>query len=274
LGITGTEVTKEAGDMILTDDNFATVVAAVEGGRAIYDNLMKYVRFQMITLGGFILLFLGAGIFDVANGIPLTPLQILWVNFAIDVLLAIGLGFDEAAPGLMRRRPRNANAPVIDRRLGIRLGLAALVMAVLALVVVAWGEHRYALEVATTMGMTTLGLMHIVAALEAREPEETIFKRYTIANRRFVQLVGAALVLSLLVTTLSPLQRIFDTEALTAAQWGICLLGPIVYLAVMELGKWFDRRTGEVRAARLWSRRRPNAGLSRRIRLLVVTSGS
>ncbi len=245
MGITGTEVTKEAGDMILTDDNFATVVAAVEGGRAIYDNLMKYVRFQMITLGGFILLFLGAGIFDVANGIPLTPLQILWVNFAIDVLLAIGLGFDAAAPGLMRRRPRNANAPVIDRPLGIRLGLAALVMAVLALGVVAWGEHRYALEVATTMGMTTLGLMHIVAALEAREPEETIFKRYTIANRRFVQLLGAALVLSLLVTTLSPLQRIFDTEALTAAQWGICLLGPIVYLVVMEVGKWFDRRTVE-----------------------------
>jgi Ca2+-transporting ATPase len=112
-------------------------------------------------------------------------------------------------------------------------------------VVVAWGEHRYALEVATTMGMTTLGLMHIIAALEAREPGETIFKRYTIENRRFVQLVGAALVLSLLVTTLSPLQRIFDTEALTAAQWGICLLGPIVYLAVTEFGKWFDRRTGE-----------------------------
>jgi P-type Ca2+ transporter type 2C len=245
MGITGTEVTKEAGDMILTDDNFATIVAAVEGGRAIYDNLMKYVRFQMITLGGFILLFLGAGIFDVAGGIPLTPLQILWVNFAIDVLLAIGLGFDAAAPGLMRRRPRDANAPVIDRALGIRLGLAALLMAVLALIVVAWGEHRYALEVATTMGMTTLGLMHIVAALEAREPGETIFKRYTIENRRFVQLVGAALVLSLLVTTLSPLQRIFDTEALTAAQWGICLLGPLVYLAITELGKWLERRSGE-----------------------------
>ncbi len=246
MGITGTEVTKEAGDMILTDDNFATVVAAVEGGRAIYDNLMKYVRFQMITLGGFILLFLGAGIFDVASGIPLTPLQILWVNFAIDVLLAIGLGFDAAAPGLMRRRPRDANAPVIDRELGIRLGLAALLMAVLALIVVAWGEHRYALEVATTMGMTTLGLMHIVAALEAREPGETIFKRYTIENRRFVQLVGAALVLSLLVTTLSPLQRIFDTEPLTAAQWGICLMGPLVYLAMTELGKWLNRRSGRV----------------------------
>jgi Ca2+-transporting ATPase len=247
MGITGTEVTKEAGDMILTDDNFATIVAAVGGGRAIYDNLMKYVRFQMITLGGFILLFLGAGIFDVADGIPLTPLQILWVNFAIDVLLAVGLGFDAAAPGLMRRRPRDANAPVIDRALGIRLGFEALLMAALALAIVAWGEDRYALQIATTMGMTTLGLMHIVAALEAREPTETIFKRYTIENRRFVQLVGAALVLSLLVTTLSPLQRIFDTVALTAAQWGICLLGPIVYLAVTELGKLLDRRAGERR---------------------------
>ncbi len=241
MGITGTEVTKEAGDMILTDDNFATIVAAVEGGRAIYDNLMKYVRFQLITLGGFILLFVGAGIFDVANGIPLTPLQILWVNFAIDVLLAIGLGFDAAAPGLMRRRPRDASAPIIDRALGIRLGLLALLMAALALVVVAWGEHRYSLTVATTMGMTTLGLMHIVAALEAREPTETIFKRYTIENRRFVQLIGAALALSFLVTALSPLQRIFDTVALTAAQWGICLIGPIVFLAVTELGKWFER---------------------------------
>jgi P-type Ca2+ transporter type 2C len=244
MGITGTEVTKEAGDMILTDDNFATIVSAVEGGRAIYDNLMKYVRFQLITLGAFILLFLGAGIFDVANGVPLTPLQILWVNFAIDVLLAIGLGFDAAAPGLMRRKPRDASAPIVDRALGIRLGLAALVVSILALIVVAWGEHRYGLTVATTMGMTTLGLMHIVAALESREPTGTIFKRYTIENRRFVQLVGATLVLSLLVTTLSPLQRIFDTVPLTAAQWGICLLGPIVYLAFTELGKLAERHAG------------------------------
>ncbi len=108
MGITGTEVTKEAADMILTDDNFSTIVAAVEGGRGIYDNLMKYVRIQLIQLGAFILLFVLAGLFDVAGGAPLNPLQILWINFAIDVLLAIGLGFDAAAPGLMRRRPRDA----------------------------------------------------------------------------------------------------------------------------------------------------------------------
>ncbi len=225
MGITGTEVTKEAADMILTDDNFATIVAAVEGGRGIYDNLMKYVRVQLIMLGAFILLFVGAGIFDVANGAPLTPLQILWINFAIDVLLAIGLGFDAVAGPYAACAARRGGR---DRRprARVRLGLSALVRAALALGIVAWGEERYHLVVATPMGLTTLSLMHIVAALECREPTGTIFKRYTIANRRFVQLIGAALVLTFLVTELSPLQRIFDTVSLTSSQWGICLLGP------------------------------------------------
>jgi Ca2+-transporting ATPase len=251
MGITGTEVTKEAGDMILTDDNFATIVSAVEGGRAIYDNLMKYVRVQLIMLGAFILLFVGAGIFDVANGAPLAPLQILWINFAIDVLLAIGLGFDAAAPGLMRRLPRDASAAIVDRASAIRLGLAGLVMSGLALSIVAWGEHRYDLTIATTMGLTTLSLMHIAAALEVREPTGTIFKRYTIENRRFVQLIGAAFVLAFLVTTLGPLQRIFDTAPLTSSQWGVCLLGPLVFLAFTELGKLVDRRRepGEITPA-------------------------
>jgi Ca2+-transporting ATPase len=242
MGITGTEVTKEAGDMILTDDNFATIVSAVEGGRGIYDNLMKYVRVQLIMLGAFVLLFVGAGIFDIANGAPLTPLQILWINFSVDVLLAIGLGFDSPAPGLMRRRPRNADAPIVDRALGFRLGVASVVMAGLALGIVAWGDHRYTLAVATTMGLTTLSLMHIIGAMEAREPTGTIFKHYTFANRRFVQLIGAALALTFLVTALGALQRIFDTVALTSSQWGICLLGPIAFLGFAELGKLVDRR--------------------------------
>jgi Ca2+-transporting ATPase len=243
MGITGTEVTKEAADMILTDDNFATIVAAVEGGRGIYDNLMKYVRVQLIMLGGFILTFVGAGIFDVAGGAPLTPLQILWINFAVDVVLAIGLGFDAPVPGLMRRKPRDATAPIVNRALGSRLGVASVAMAALALGVAAWGEHRYDLVVATTMGLTTLSLMHVVAALESREPRETIFSRYTLANRRFVQLIGIALVLTFLVTALAPLQRIFDTVPLTSSQWGVCLLGPVVFVAIAELGKLLDRRS-------------------------------
>jgi Ca2+-transporting ATPase len=144
----------------------------------------------------------------------------------------------------MRRKPRDASAPIVDRPLGIRLGIASVVMAALALGIVAWGEHRYELVVATTMGLTTLSLMHVVAALEAREPDGTIFKRYTVANRRFVQLIGASVVLTFLVTGLSPLQRIFDTVPLTSSQWGVCLLGPLVYLAFAELAKLVDRRRG------------------------------
>ncbi len=249
MGITGTEVTKEAGDMILTDDNFATIVTAVEGGRGIYDNLMKYVRVQLIMLGGFILTFVGAAIFDIANGTPLTPLQILWINFAVDVLLAIGLGFDAPAPGLMRRRPRDASAPVVVRALALRLAVASVIMATFTLLAVTWGEERYDLVVATTMGLTTLSLIHIVAALEVRELTDTIFDRYTIANRRFVFMIGAALLLTFLVTELGPLQRIFDTVPLTSSQWGICLLGPVVYLAAVELGKLADRRLGHERPA-------------------------
>jgi Ca2+-transporting ATPase len=242
MGITGTEVTKDAAEMILTDDNFATIVAAVEGGRGLYDNLMKYIRVQMIMLAGFILTFVGAGIFDIANGTPLLPLQILWINFAIDVLLAVGLGFDAPTPGLMRRRPRSPDQPVIPTALGVRLGFAGLLIAIGTLSVVAWAEDRFGLAVATAMGLTTISLLHIVAALEWRDPIRSIFTRDTIANGRFNILMLVALALTFLVTTLPGLQRIFDTVELTGHQWRACFIAVISYLALAELGKLVLRR--------------------------------
>ena len=242
MGITGTEVTKDAAEMILTDDNFATIVSAVEGGRGLYDNLMKYVRVQMIMLAGFILTFLGAGIFTIANGTPLLPLQILWINFAIDVLLAVGLGFDAPTPGLMRRRPRAPDEPVIRTAMGVRLGVAGLLIAVGTLIVVAVGEDQYGLAVATTMGLTTISLLHIVAAMEWRDPFGTIFTRDTLANGRFIRLLLLAAALAFLVTTIPGLQRIFDTVQLNATQWGICLIAPVAYVVLAELGKVIVRR--------------------------------
>ena len=140
MGITGTEVTKDAAEMILTDDNFATIVTAVEGGRALYDNLMKYVRVQMIMLAGFILTFVGAGIWTIVGGTPITPMQILWINFAVDVPLAFGLGFDAPTPGLMKRPPRPSEAPVIARAMAVRLGITGVMIAVATLIVVSWAE--------------------------------------------------------------------------------------------------------------------------------------
>ncbi len=247
MGITGTEVTKEAADMILTDDNFATIVKAVEGGRGLYDNLMKYVRVQMIMLVGFILAFVGAGIFSIADGAPLTPLQIIWINFAVDVLLAIGLGFDTPTPGLMQRVPRPADAPIISRSVGIWIVAAGLLMAALTLGVVAWGEHRYELTVATTMGLVALSLLHIVAAIEVRDMTLSAFSSYTLSNRRFVLLIVITLVLTFVITSIGALQRIFDTVALTSSQWGVCLIAPIAFLAVAEVAKLIARHSGEGR---------------------------
>jgi Ca2+-transporting ATPase len=249
MGITGTEVTKDAAEMILTDDNFATIVTAVEGGRGLYDNLMKYVRVQMIMLAGFILLFVGAGIFEIADGIPLLPLQILWINFAIDVLLAFGLGFDAPTPGLMKRRPRSPDEPVIAPVLGVRLGIAGLIIAVGTLAVVAWGEDRYDLAVATTMGLTTISLLHIVAALEWRDPFKSVFNRATIANGRFNRLVLAALALTFLATTIGGLNRLLDTVPLDGHQWRACLVAVIGYFVLAELAKLILRQIERRRAS-------------------------
>src|SRR5205085_6545327 len=121
MGITGTEVSKEAAAMILTDDNFATIVKAVEIGRALYDNLKKYIQFQMAALMGFIVIFLGASIFNIVGGVPLVPLQTLWVNFTTQIFQAIGLGYGEPAPDLMGRKPRPEKEPILTTALLVQL---------------------------------------------------------------------------------------------------------------------------------------------------------
>ena len=109
---TGTDVAKNAGRMILSDDNFATIVFAVEQGRKLFDNLTKYVWFILITLVAFVLTFLGASLFNIAAGEPFTPVQILWINFLIDTPLGIALGFDIMTPGLMSLPPRSRDESI------------------------------------------------------------------------------------------------------------------------------------------------------------------
>ncbi len=244
MGITGTEVTKEAADMILTDDNFATIVKAVEGGRALYDNLMKYVRFQIGVLVAFIALFVLAGIFNVAKGSPLSPLQVLWINFAVDVPLAIGLGFDAPSAGLMSRLPRKADASVLPRPLAIRLISAGLVMAIVVLAVVKYGEDNYGLPIALTMGVTTLALCHLVAAVTTRDPERSALTPYTFVNRRFTYMAVLVIGLTIFATEFGFLQRILDTVSMNRNQWGICLIATGILLAIYEIAKLILKRTG------------------------------
>ena len=133
MGITGTEVSKGAAVMILTDDNFATIVKAVEFGRAIYDNLSNFIRFQMTALVAFIVSYLGAAFFVIAGGVPFTPAVVLWINFLVQVPVAIALGFDKPQEGLMARKPRPLSQPVLTRSQWVRITFLGLLMAIATL---------------------------------------------------------------------------------------------------------------------------------------------
>jgi Ca2+-transporting ATPase len=242
MGITGTEVSKEAAVMILTDDNFATIVGAVEYGRGLYDNLLKYLRFQMSTLVAYIAIFIGAGIFAIAGGIPLDPLQILWLNMVIDIPIAVALGFDEPTGGLMERSPRPVGAPVLSTSNWVRLCVQGFVMTVGTLVAYQIGEANYSLAVASTMLLTTLSLFHLAAGLLARDQVRTIFSRAAIPGPTQLRRYGLALLAIILVTEIGFLQRVFSTVDLTLAQWGICTGTALSLVVVEEVIKFFIRR--------------------------------
>ena len=242
MGITGTEVSKQAAVMILTDDNFATIVGAVEYGRGLYDNLLKYLRFQMSTLIAYIAIFIGAGIFDIAGGIPLDPLQIIWLNFVIDVPIAIALGFDEPTGGLMERSPRPVGAPVLSSTNWVRLCVQGAVMTVGTLVAYQIGEANFSLAVASAMLLSTLSLYHIAAGLLARDQVNTIFRRDFVPGAAQLRRYGLALAATILVTEIGFLQRIFSMVDLTLGQWGICLGIALTLVVVEELIKVFLRR--------------------------------
>ncbi len=242
MGITGTEVSKEAAVMILTDDNFATIVGAVEYGRALYDNLLKYLRFQMSTLVAYIAIFIGAGIFSIAGGIPLDPLQILWINMVIDIPIAVALGFDEPTGGLMARSPRPVGAPVLSTANWVRLCAQGFVMTVGTLVAYQIAETNYDLAVASTMLLTTLSLFHLAAGLLARDQVRTIFSRAGIPGPTQLRRYGLALLAIILVTEIGFLQRVFSVVDLTLTQWSICTGIALSLVVVEELIKVFIRR--------------------------------
>jgi P-type Ca2+ transporter type 2C len=242
MGITGTEVSKEAAVMILTDDNFATIVNAVEYGRALYDNLLKYLRFQMSTLVAYIAIFIGAGIFSIAGGIPLTPLQILWINMVIDIPIAVALGFDEATPGLMRRKPRPVGAPVLSTMNWIRLCVQGAIMTVGALAAFQIADARYGETVAPTMLLTTLSLFHLAAGWLARDQRNTIFDREALPGPTQIRRYAIALIAIIAATTIGFIQRIVGTIDLTFEQWAICIGIAASLVVVEELIKAVIRR--------------------------------
>jgi P-type Ca2+ transporter type 2C len=242
MGITGTEVSKEAAAMILTDDNFATIVKAVELGRGLYDNLVKYIRFQMGVLAGLIITFLGASILNVVSGVPFTPLQTLWVNFTTQVFQSIGLGYGAPSSGLMERRPRKPGQPILTRADTEWFVIAGLVMAAATLAIIAGAEHEEGAQLARTMGLTTFGIANLLFSFTTRDDRRSVFSLDTFNDRTFVILSLLSAGSIVFATELRFFQRILDTVELTGNQWLLCIAGGSLIVVASEIRKFLLRR--------------------------------
>ncbi|MEY4230733.1 MAG: hypothetical protein RLZZ362_1582 [Actinomycetota bacterium] len=246
MGITGTEVTKEAATMVLTDDNFATIVKAVGRGRTIYDNIVKFVRFQLSTTLGFAALFLLAAIFGVAGGKPFTAIAILWVNIIMDGPPAMALGLDRAGTDVMQRRPRPLSEKILTPSRWTAVAFAAAVMAIGTLAVLAFApgaEPEAGLAtVAGTMAFNTFVLFQFFNIMNARSDTQTVFSRFTLTNRWLWVSLAVVALLQIGVTHVGPMQRLFDTTSISAAQWIICIAIASSVLWLEEIRKAIVRR--------------------------------
>jgi P-type Ca2+ transporter type 2C len=242
MGITGTEVSKEAAAMILTDDDFSTIVKAVKIGRGLYDNLKKYIQFQMAALMGFIVLFLGASIFNIVSGVPFVPLQTLWVNFTTQVFQAIGLGYGEPAPDLMERKPRPEKEPILTTSLLLWLAFMGLVLGGTTLGVIWWADDQHSTAVARTMGMTTFAIANVFLSFCVKDDFRSILDGETFADLRLLKATGLSAIAILFGTELGIFQRILGTVSLSGKQWIVCLLAALTIVVASEIRKFVLRR--------------------------------
>ena len=224
MGITGTEVSKQAAVMILTDDNYATIVKAVGLGRAVYDNLLRFIRFQMAGLFGFIATFLGSSLLNILGGIPFLPLQTMWLNFTVNVFQAIGLGYGKPREGLMAVPPRPKEQKIIPRRLmtlarvrraghgrrhARRAGL---------------GERRLRRRDRPDDGRHDVLAVPAVLLARDRGRGRVAVRGSILGNRPLLIGTGLSVLTIILATELGFLQRILGTVSLSPDQWAVCIV--------------------------------------------------
>ncbi len=241
---TGTEVAKNAGRMILSDDNFATIVFAVRQGRKIYDNLTKYIRFVLVLLVVFVLTFLGAALFNIAAGEPFTPAQVLWIHFFVNAPFGFALGFDRESPGLMARMPRPRGESVLTRPVMVTVGLAGLAITIGLLLLIQLGTSHFGSPgIGNSMAFTSFALCLIVAALECRSETGTVLTTASFDSKQMNWAILGELILAVLVTQMDVFQRLLGTAQLNLRQFAWALLPAIALLVLWELGKLLARRS-------------------------------
>ena len=243
---TGTEVAKNAGRMILQDDNFATIVHAVEQGRKLYDNLNKYIRFVLLELVAYVLTFLGASILNIAAGQPFTPAQILWINFFVNAPFGVALGLDRETPGLMELEPRPRDESILTRGLLTTAGLVGLFMAVCTLALISYGTQHYgSVGTGSTMGLTAFSLLIVASSYQSRSVTASSLTTDTFDNRTLNWIFLVEIVLAVLISQMDVLRRLLGTSELTLGQWSLALLPGVALFFLWEIGKWVARRSAE-----------------------------
>jgi Ca2+-transporting ATPase len=240
---TGTQVAKNAGKMILTDDNFATIVRAVSVGRKVYDNMLKYIRFMLVALVTYVVTFLMASLLNIAGGQPFTAVQILWINFLITAPVGIALGLDQATPGLMKRKPRPRSSKIMSPAVMVTVGLTGVFMSVAINLLIVLGENQYdSVGIGSTMGLVAFSLMLVIAAFESRDEKASILTSKTFDNRTVNLTAIVEVVLAILIAEGTFLPPLLGTTPLTGNQWLIGAAPALLLLIGWEFGKLIARR--------------------------------
>ncbi len=238
MGISGTDVAKEASDMILTDDNFASIVNAVEEGRSIFDNIRKFVKYLLSSnLGELLTLFLAI---ILRFPLPLIAIQILWINLVTDGLPALALSVDPADPGLMKRPPRNPKEGIITGGRALWMIFAGLIMMAGTLAIFRTYSYDIDLVYAQTMAFTTLVMFQMFNVLNCRSERSSIFK-ILFTNKYMLGAIGISIALQIAVVH-TPLNIFFRTTPIKLVDWGYILLASCSVLIFGEVIKLFKRK--------------------------------
>ncbi len=244
MGITGTDVSKEAADMIILDDNFATIVNAIREGRTIYDNVRKFIKYTMTSNAAEIYVMLFAPFLGMP--LPLTALQILWINLVTDGLPGLALAVEPAEKNVMRRPPIAPNESIFARGMGVHILWVGLLMGLVSLGVGYWGWFTGIANWQTLL-FTTLTISQMAHATVIRSSRESLFTLGFLTNPLLIGAVALTLVLQLLVVYWPPMANIFGTTPLTPQELLLSVgLSLVVFFAV-EAEKWFKRRKAKTR---------------------------
>ncbi len=241
MGITGTDVSKSVADMVLADDNFATIIVAVEEGRRTYDNIRKAIQFLLSANTAEVLAVFTATLF---NWNFLFPIHILWINLVTDSFPALALGLENAEPGIMNRKPRNASKSLFSGIIGVNIVYQGVFQAAITLLLYMFALSLYGKDIAVTMAFLVLGLIQLFHVLNVRSATSTIFRKGFFSNGLlFISLAFAGL-MQISVVLLPALNSVFKTVPLTGIQWLLAIGAAFMIIPLVEIAKLIVKLTG------------------------------